>query len=100
VVQEGVKFDAALGAAEASPGKEEETKADHRGIQAEELVFEAEFVLRGQRLTAPVHQGKQGLKERGGAPVVGVGKGGTGHRLDSQMVEALDPGLKTGDAVP
>jgi hypothetical protein len=76
------------------------TKAHHRGIQAEELVFEPEFVLRGQRLAAPVHQGKQCLKEGGGALIVGVGKGGAGHRLDSQMVKALEAGFQAGDAIP
>src|SRR5208337_5040964 len=46
VVQKGMQFDATLGAPEASPGKEGETKAYYRGIQAEKLVFEPEFVLR------------------------------------------------------
>jgi len=72
VVQEGVEFDAALGAPEASPGKEGKTKAHYGCIQAEQLVFEPEFVLRGQRLAAPVHQGKQRLKEGGRALIVGV----------------------------
>jgi len=58
VVQQGVKLDPCLGAPEAGPGKKEETKAHHGGVQAEKLVLEAEFVLRGQRLAAPVHQGK------------------------------------------
>jgi hypothetical protein len=34
------------------------------------------------------------------APVVGVGKGGAGHRLDSQVVKALDAGFHTGDTIP
>ena len=84
----------------AAQGKERQTEAHHRGVQAEQLVFELEFVLRGQRLAAPVHQAKQRLKEGGGALVVGIGKGGAGHRLDSQVVEALYPGFQAGDAVP
>jgi len=46
-------------------------------------------VLRGQRLPAPVHHGKQGIKEGGGALAIGIDKGGAGHRLDSQVVEVL-----------
>ena len=100
VVQEGMEFDAALGAPEASPGEKGEAKAHYRGIQAEELVFEAEFVLRGQRLAALVHQRKQRLKKGGGAPVVGVTKGRAGHRLDSQVVKVPDSSFQAGDAIP
>ena len=32
--------------------------------------------------------------------VVGIGKSGASHRLDSQVVEALYPGFQAGDAVP
>ena len=45
-------------------------------------------------------QGKQRLKEGGRALTVGVGKGGAGHRLDSQMVKVLHPGFQAGDAIP
>ena len=99
VVQEGMEFDAALGAPEASPGKEGDTEAYHGGIQAEQLIFEAEFVLRGQRLATPVHQGKQRFKKGGGALVVGIGKGGASHRLDSQVVEAFEARFQAGDAI-
>jgi hypothetical protein len=74
-------------------------KRHHRGVQAEELVLEFEFVLRGQRLATAVHQGKQRLKKGGGAPVIGIGKGGAGRRLDSQVVEAVDAGFHTGNAI-
>jgi len=57
-------------------------------------------MLRGQRLAAAVPQAKQRFKEGGGALMVGIGKSGAGYRLDSQMVEALDPGFQAGDAVP
>lgn len=89
-----------LDAAEGSPGKERQAEAHDRGIRAEELVFELKFVLRSQRLTASIHQAKQSFIEGGGAFIVGIGEGGTGHRLDSQMVEALNPGFQSGDAVP
>ena len=84
-----MKLDPYLGKPDAGPGKQGEIKVHHGGVQAEELVLEAEFVLRGQRLAAPLHQGKQRVKEGGGALIVGVAKGGAGHRLDSQMVEFL-----------
>lgn len=73
--------------------------AHHRGIKAIELVFELEFVLRGQRLAAPVPLTKQRLKERGGSLFVGIGKGGASHRLDSQVVETLDTSFQVGDAI-
>jgi hypothetical protein len=66
MIQEGMEFDAAFGAAAGSPGEQRQTEAHHGGIQAVELVFELEFVLRGQWLAAPVHQTKQRLKEGGG----------------------------------
>ena len=83
MIQEGRKFDAAFGAAAGSPGEQRQTEAHYRGTEAIELVFELEFVLRGQWLAAPVHQTQQRLKEEGGALVVGIGKGGADHRLHS-----------------
>jgi len=32
--------------------------------------------------------------------IVGVAKGGAGHRFNPQMVEVLEPGLQAGDAIP
>ena len=100
MVQQGVQLEAGLGAAESSPGKERQAKAHHGGVQAVELIFELELVFRGQGLTTPVHHAEQGLEKRGGAPVVGIGKGGTSHRLYSQVVETLDASFQAGDAVP
>jgi hypothetical protein len=99
MIQKGMEFDAAFGAAADSPGEQRQTEAHHCGTEAMELVFELEFVLRGQRLPAPVHQTQQRLKEGGGALVVGVGKGGAGHRLDSQVVETPDASFQAGDAI-
>ena len=79
-------------------GKSDRQRLHHGGVQAVELVFELELVLGGQGLTTPVHQAKQGFKKRGGPPVIGVGKGGAGHRLRPQMVEVLEPGFQTGHA--
>jgi len=100
VIQEGMQFDAALGAAEGSPRKERQAEAHHHGVQAEELVFELEFVLRGQWLTTPGHHAEEGLEKWGGPPVVSVGKGGTGHRLRSQVVEVLESGFQAGHSIP
>jgi len=72
MVQQGLELDTALAAAAGSPGKQRQAEAHHRGVQAEELVFELEFVLRGQRLAAPIHQGKQRLKEGSGAVAIGA----------------------------
>jgi hypothetical protein len=75
-------------------------KAHHRGVQAVELVFELELVLRGQGLTTPLHHADQGLEKTSGPPVVSLGKGATGHRLRSQVVEVLESGFKAGHALP
>jgi hypothetical protein len=99
MVQEGMKLDATFGAAKGSPVIEGKAEAHHRGVQTEQLVFELKFVLRGQRLAAPVHQAKQRLIEGGGALVVGIGKGRAGHRLDPQVIEALDAGFQAGYGV-
>jgi hypothetical protein len=32
--------------------------------------------------------------------LLALAKGGAGHRLDSQMVEAFEAGFQTGDAIP
>jgi hypothetical protein len=50
VIQEGMPFDSAFGAAARSPREPRQTEAHHRGVEAEELVFKLEFVLRCQRL--------------------------------------------------
>ena len=100
MVQEGMQLDAPFGAAKGSPGIEGKAEAHYRAVQTEQLVFELKFVLRGQRLAAPVHQAKQRLIEGGGALVVGIGKGRTGHRLDPQVIEALDASFQAGDGVP
>jgi len=100
VVQQGVKLDPRLGAPERGPGKQRQAEAHRGGVQAVELVFELELVLRSQGLATLVHRAEQRLKKGGGTVIVGVGKSGAGHRLDSQMVEALEAGLQTGDTVP
>lgn len=46
VVEQGVHFDAALGLSKRGPGKEREAELYGGGVQAEQLGFEAEFVLR------------------------------------------------------
>ena len=99
MIQEGMKFDAAFGAAAGSPGEQRQTEAHYRGTEAIELVFELEFVLPGQRLAAPVHQTQQRLKEEGGTLVVGIGKGGADHRLHFQVVETPDASFQAGDAI-
>jgi len=51
-------------------------------------------VLGSQGLAAAVQQAKQGFQEGGGPPVIGVGKGGAGHRLHPQMVQAFETGFQ------
>ena len=60
----------------------------------------ADWYDEGSSQTALMHKGEQGLEKAGGPPVIGVGKGGAGHRLDPQVIEALDASFQTGDGVP
>ena len=58
VVQQGVHFDAAFGLAKRGPGKERKAEFDGRGVQAEQLGFEPEFVLRSLCRAQAVHFGE------------------------------------------
>jgi hypothetical protein len=49
---------------------------------------------------ALIHEGEQGLEKASGTPVIGVGKGGAGHRLDSQMVKVGKPGFQCNHLIP
>lgn len=52
MVQEEMELDSAFGLTEVSPGEEAETEIDSGGIEAEQLVFEAEFPLLSGALAA------------------------------------------------
>ncbi len=100
VVQEGVELETRLGAPEGSPGEKRQAEAHHRGVQAVKLVFELELVTGGMGQAALIHEGEQGLEKAGRTPVIGVGKGGAGHRLDSQMVKVVKPGFQGSHPIP
>lgn len=100
VVQQSVEFDPGLGAPERGPGKQGQAKAHRGGVQAIELVFELELVPGSMSQATLIHAGEDGGEKTGGPTVVGVRKSGAGHRLDSQMIEALDAGLQIIDAIP
>ena len=89
-----------LGAPEGSPGEQRQAEAHHRGVQAVKLIFELEFVPGCMGQAALIHEGEQGLEKAGGPPVIGVGKGGAGHRLDSQMVKVGKPGFQDSHPIP
>jgi hypothetical protein len=49
---------------------------------------------------ALIHEGEPGLEKAGGPPVIGVGKGGAGHRLDFQMVKVGKPSFQGSHPIP
>jgi len=100
MVQERVKLDAGLGGPELGPGEQGQTQVDNRCIKAEQFVFKREFVLWRLRKTPLVEFAEQGLKKRVRSLVIGVSKGGPGHRLHAKMVETVGGGVHAQDPVP
>jgi len=100
VVQEEVDFDPGPGPAEGGPGKEVEAEGDEGSVQGVEFVFELEAVSWGEGQKPLLGQGEKGLEERGGPFFAGLGEGGPGHRLGTQVVELFEPGLHGGHAIP
>lgn len=72
MVQQGVHFDAAFGLAERSPWEERKAKLDGGSVQAEQLGFEAKFVLRSFCRAQAVHFGEQVMKKAHGPVVVRI----------------------------
>jgi hypothetical protein len=100
MVQEGVDFDRALGAAAGGPGEGGEAQLHHGGVQAGEFMVKLALMPGRRRLAALGEAAAQGL-EKGGRPRgMGVGKGGAGPGLNAQMIETAGPGLEPGNAVP
>jgi hypothetical protein len=87
MIEQDVRFDAALGAAELSPRKHREAQRDGGGVQRKQLVLEAEFMLTGTQslLLAETRQrGPEQFLEQGAGPMlVSVGQGGSVARSAS-----------------
>ena len=89
MVQQEVELDRALGPPELGPGKKREAKGDRGAVQAEQLVFEPEFMSARSSLTAD-GQGlvKQVPEHLPGPMSVGVGQGGlVGGVFHAQMFQ-------------
>ena len=78
VVQQHVHFDAALGAAKASPRKQRQAQGDGRRVQAQQLVLEAELRLAltdSLPAAQAIGQVPEQILEQGGRPMgVGIGQ--------------------------
>lgn len=96
VVEQRVELDAAAILAEARPRQAE---LDGRGVEAEELVFETEFMSGRDGLAALVERAEEFGEEVGGSPVVGVGKRGAGHGPQAKVVKPASIGVEITDAV-
>lgn len=99
MIQEGVQFDAGLGGSELGPGKQSQTQVHHRGVETEQLVFKRKFVPRSLGEATPVEFAEQGFEKGVRSRVVGVGKGGSGHRLGAEMVEVVGGGTHAHDLI-
>ena len=76
-----------------------EAELDSRGVEAEELVFESEFMSGRDSLAALVERAEEFGEEIGGSPVVGVGKRGAGHWPRAKVVKPASIGVEITDAV-
>jgi hypothetical protein len=88
VVQQAMKLDRPLGAPELGPVEERRAQVDHRRVQADELVLEAELppALR-QGLAAQEQRLEHRPVELPRTMLVRVGQGRTIRRGDAQMLE-------------
>ena len=76
VVEREMQFHCPLGAAEHGPGEGLGTQVDHRRIQAEQFVVEAEGTRAGNGTAALQQLIEHRLKQLPGTMFVGVGQGG------------------------
>ena len=90
MVQEQMELDGALGLAKVSPGEKAQAQVDDRGIEAEELVLEAELPIFTRAFAATeVQQQEEGiLIKLPGTVGVGIGKGALGWSgAQAKMIE-------------
>ena len=91
MVYDRVHLDAALGRSELGPREQVQAQVDDRCVKAEQLVFKRKFVFRRLRKTPRVEFAEQGFEHGVRALVVGVGKGGPGHRcLPAWNIDPLE----------
>src|ERR1700739_537741 len=94
---------APFGAPEMRPIVKLQAQIDHRSVQADQLVLEAEFPLPlcCQLLAAPQQLSEHRLVELPGPVLVGIGQGGAlGSRRHSQMLQLAFAGSQSlGDLV-
>ena len=88
VVQEHVQFDCPLGPSEMSPVKDAQAEVNGGRVEANQLVFESEF-LRFRKLTSTSVQQlcKQMLIQLPGSVLIGVGQGRTTGSSDPQVLQ-------------
>ena len=88
VVQEQVQFDRPLGSSEMGPIKDAQTQVDGGRIEADQFVFEPDFLLRRKLTSASVEQlSKQMLIKLPGTVLIRIGQGGAAGGGDSKMLQ-------------
>ncbi len=88
MVQEQVQFDRPFGPSEMSPIKNAQTQIDGGRIEADQLVFEPEFLLSRKLSSTSVEQlTKQMLVKLPGAVFIRIRQGGAAGGSDTQMFQ-------------
>ena len=88
VIQQQVQLHRALGLTEMGPVKHVRAQFHGRAVQRQQLVFEAEFLLRAQGLAFGQQIMKEPFKQFPGAVGIGIGEGGAfGGLSQPQMLE-------------
>jgi hypothetical protein len=88
MVQEQVQFDGSLGPSEMSPVKDAQTQVDGGRIEANQFVFEPEFLLSRKLTSASVEQlSKEMLIKLPGTMFIRIGQGGATGSGDTQMFQ-------------
>ena len=88
VVQEQVQFDGSLGPSEMSPIKDAQTQVDGGRIEANQFVFEPEFLLSWKLTSTSVEQPtKEMLIKLPGAMLIRVGQGGATGGSDIKVFQ-------------
>lgn len=101
VVQQDMRFDAALGAPEPRPGEQAQAQGYGGRIQRQEFVLEPELVLARTQLPVraeALHESPEQVLEQGSGPMlVGVRQGGLVRRVPDAQMDELPKA--TGEAI-
>ena len=100
MIEQSIDFDPCLSLSESGPGEQAQAKGNRGSVQGEELVLELEFMLGSHALAAAVDATEEGFVKRRRPFVVGLGKGRSGRRCGSEMIQVAQPRTHRPNPVP